>query len=381
MIDNSTTHSRQRERDDTNCEGISITEENVKAHIKYSRIKRKILRHVWLVRAAIILLIVAVLALAGLGTLKLSENLGIGNVFSLISSFIWAPDTQVAAAEGRTNILVMGKAGGTHEGPDLTDTMIVASISHTKPQITTISIPRDLWIPEIRAKINSAYYWGNQKTPGGGISFAKAIAGEVTGVPIHYGVVIDFSAFKDIVDALGGIQVNVENRFIDKLYPVEGRENDLCNGDQTFACRYETVTFNSGLQTMNGDTALVFVRSRHAQGSEGTDLAREARQQKVIDAIKSKIMNPKIFLSPKIDLTLLNVLKKYVQTDIDGPTAAVLARNVLRDKADIKQYIIPDNLLFNPPVTKTYDNQYVFIPATGNGHWTQINDWVKEILN
>lgn len=327
------------------------------------------------------LVIVGFLILFGLGINKLSENMGVGNFFSLVSNFISAPNSQVASSGGRTNILIMGKAGGAHEGPDLTDTMIVASLSFTKPEIVTISIPRDLWIPDIRAKINSAYYWGNQKNPGDGINFAKSITREVVGTPIHYGVVIDFSAFKDIIDALGGIRVNVENGFTDKLYPIEGRENDVCGGDSTFACRYETITFFTGEQLMNGETALKFVRSRHAEGTEGTDQAREARQQKVIEGIKSKIMNPKIFLSPKIDLALLNIIRKYVQTDMDGPTAAIIARNIIKNKGVVKQNLIPEDFLINPPITKTYDKLYVLIPRDGNGDWTEINAWISGLLN
>jgi len=281
----------------------------------------------------------------------------------------------------------MGKAGGSHEGPDLTDTMLLVSVSKNSPGITTVSIPRDLWIPEIRAKINSAYYWGNQTTAyfgnstPNGISFAKNITQKVVGDKIQYGVVIDFSAFKDIVDALGGIRVDVSTGFTDKLYPIAGRENDLCGGDPKLSCRYQTVTFSSGSQLMDGDTALIFVRSRHAEGPEGTDTARQERQQKVINAIKNKIMDPKVLISPKVDLALLNVLKKYVQTDIDGPTAAVLGRMVLKGDKNIKQYLIPEDLLANPPISKTYDQLYVFIPAAGNGNWENINKWFNEVLN
>lgn len=325
----------------------------------------------------------------GLGISRASESLGIGNIFSIASSFVTAPDSVVASSGGRVNILVMGKAGGAHDGPDLTDTMIVVSISVNKPDIVIISIPRDIWIPEIRAKINSAYYWGNQNTPyfgnlkdnGGGIAFAKSITEEVVGQKIQYGVVIDFSAFKDIVDALGGIKVDVQNSFVDKRYPIAGRENDICGGDATFACRYQTVSFKSGPQLMNGDTALIFVRSRHAEGDEGTDQAREARQQKVIDAIKAKIESPKVFLSLKVDFALLNVFKKYVQTDIDSSTTAVLARIGLKAQKNIHQYLIPGELLVNPPVNKVYDQQYVFIPTAGNGNWADINKWFASILN
>lgn len=358
-----------------------------RALVIYSRIKRKVLRHVWLVRASIVLVIVGFLILFGFGVNRLSESLGIGNFFNLASSFVFAPNSLVAQTDGRTNILIMGKAGGAHEGPDLTDTIIVASISFIKPEIVTISIPRDLWIPEIRAKINSAYYWGNQKNPGDavpagrqGINFAKSITREVVGIPIHYGVVIDFSAFKDIVDSLGGIWVNVDNGFTDKLYPIAGRENDICGGDTTFACRYETITFLSGEQLVNGETALKFVRSRHAEGTEGTDQAREARQQKVIEGIKSKIMDPKIFLSPKIDLALLNIVRKYIQTDMDGPAAAVIARNIIKNKGVVKQNLIPEDFLIKPPITKTYDKLYVLIPRNGNGNWKEINAWVFGLL-
>ena len=281
----------------------------------------------------------------------------------------------------------MGKAGGSHEGPDLTDTMLLISVGLNKPNITIVSLPRDLWIPEIRAKINSAYYWGKNGSPyldvsemGGGISFSKIIAGEVVGQTIQYGVIIDFSAFKDVVDALGGIRVDVSQSFTDNLYPIAGRENDTCGGDATFACRYQTVSFNSGIQTMNGDTALIFVRSRHAEGDEGTDTAREARQQKVMEAVKKKITNPLVFLSPKVELAMIRVLKKYVETDIDSTSAAIIARKVINGSKSINQFLIPQELLFNPPISKIYDNQYVFIPKAGNGKWVEIQKWVSKVL-
>lgn len=131
---------------------------------------------------------------------------------------------------------------------------------------------------------------------------------------------------------------------------------------------------------MNGDTALIFVRSRHAEGTEGTDSAREARQQKVVDAIKNKIMDPKIFLSPKVDIAMLRILQKYVQTDINGPTAAVLARKGLEGNKSVNQYLIPEELLVNPPISKTYDRQSVFIPKAGSGNWGDINAWFAGVL-
>jgi LCP family protein required for cell wall assembly len=309
--------------------------------------------------------------------LMVQNTVGLKNTYILASNFITAPVENVVSDNGRTNILIMGKAGGEHEGTDLTDTMILASVQLGKPTISLTSIPRDLWIPEIRAKVNSAYYWGNQRSEGG-IPFAKSTVEKVVGVPIQYGLVIDFSAFKDIVDAIGGIEVNVERPFTDQRYPIEGRENDLCDGDPLFACRYETLSFDAGAQKMDGDTALKFVRSRMAEGDEGTDQAREARQQKVIGAIKSKVMSPKVFLNPRRVIAVFDIVQNSVETDINIQTAAVLARKAVDAGESIKQYLIPDALLVNPPINKTYDSQYVFIPKAGNGNWKDVHAWVLE---
>jgi LCP family protein required for cell wall assembly len=303
-------------------------------------------------------------------------------------NFLVVPNRQIASDNGNINILVMGKPGGIHEGSELTDTMMFVSVSLSEAKINTISIPRDIWIPELVAKINSAYYWGKTGTPyfntdvtGGGISFAKNITEKVVGQKIQYGIVVDFSAFKDLVDALGGIEVDIENSFTDNLYPVEGRENDDCNGDDTFACRYETINFNRGTQDMDGVTSLKFVRSRHAEGKEGTDIAREARQQKVIEAIKNKILQPKVYLSVKNISSIFLVVEKYVETDLDIPTTGILARKILDSINNISQKSIPENLLINPPISTIYNNLYVFIPRLGNGRWEEIHQWVSENTN
>lgn len=351
-----------------------------KARVIYSRIKRRILGHVTIVRVFIAIFLFGVLALIGFLAVEETHSLNIPIYFNTVYNFITAPTSQLASYNGRTNILIMGRAGGAHDGPDLTDTMMLVSVSLVNHDVKIVSIPRDTWIPEIRAKINSAYYWGNQKSPGSGIAFAKAITDEVVGVPIQYGAVIDFSGFKDIVDQLGGIKLNVDNSFTDYYYPIAGKENDTCNGDTKFMCRYETVTFNKGQETMNGDTALKFVRSRHALGIEGTDIAREARQQKVIDAIKNKLLDKKTYLNPLKDLAILRVILKSIQMDINYPTAGILARLVYESRGSVGSYLIPAELTTTPPISKTYDMQSVLIPVLGSGKWSDINKWVAGIL-
>jgi anionic cell wall polymer biosynthesis LytR-Cps2A-Psr (LCP) family protein len=132
---------------------------------------------------------------------------------------------------------------------------------------------------------------------------------------------------------------------------------------------------------MNGERALQFVRSRHAEGTEGTDVAREARQQKIIGAIENKLIDPKIFLNIKNDLKIWKVVMASVETDIDITSGTVLARKGIDSINSITKYIIPENLLVNPPTSSRFDNQYVFIPKLGSGRWEDMYKWVDSVLN
>jgi LCP family protein required for cell wall assembly len=269
----------------------------------------------------------------------------------------------------RLNILILGKSGTGYSAPDLTDTLIFASVSLEKPKVVLISIPRDIWIPKIRAKINSAYYWG-------GSALAKSTVAGILGQPVHYVAVLDFSSFREIIDSLGGIEVKVERSFSDAKYPLAGREKDLCEGDKEYKCRYETLRFTQGKQFMDGETALKFVRSRNGDNGENTDLAREARQQKVITAIKEKIFSWQTFLNPKKDLTLLRVLKSSLETDIDWSSGLLLAKRLILSQGKISSFVFPEDFLTSPPKSQKYDNQYVFIPKKGD--WSEVWEWTRK---
>jgi anionic cell wall polymer biosynthesis LytR-Cps2A-Psr (LCP) family protein len=145
-------------------------------------------------------------------------------------------------------------------------------------------------------------------------------------------------------------------------------------------CRYETLTFNSGQEVMNGDRALKFVRSRHALGIEGTDVARGARQQKVIDALKNKLLDRATYTNLGRNVAILKVILKSIQTDIDYPTAGILARLVYNARNSVGNYLIPVELMITPPISKTYDFQSVYIPEAGSGKWSDINKWIAGVL-
>jgi LCP family protein required for cell wall assembly len=341
----------------------------------FLRTKRKILRHAWLVRVALVLGLIGAIYLGVLFFGFLLGRIGVPSYIHLLYDFTFTPLEQVESQNGRVNILILGKAGAGHNAPDLTDTIIFSSVSLEKPSIVMVSLPRDIWIPAIRAKLNSAYYWGKQKEPGGGLTLAKSLVEEITGQPVHYGIVVDFSGFEGIIDVIGGIEVNVERSFVDTKYPVAGKENDLCGGDKEFKCRYETISFEKGLQKMDGARALKFVRSRNAEGDEGTDLARAARQQKVLLAIKNEVLSPKVYLSPRKLLAIWKEVKLAVETDIGPSAGAILARRALSSKDAIDSYVLSEDFLVNPAPTSRYDDQYVFIPKSGD--WEEVHSFIS----
>lgn len=358
---------------------ISVERELKKKAATLSRLKRKIFKHVWLVRIGIIvsffLGIYLILTLTGF----ILSSFGIKNYISLAGDFLFTPSGKVKSTDGRTNVVILGKAGGEHAGADLTDTIIFASVSHSGKDLVLVSLPRDIWIGALRAKLNSAYYWGNQRQEAGGIKLAKSTIEEIVGFPVHYAVIGDFMAFRDVVDALGGIDVEVENTFIDERYPIPGRENYDCEGDPIFACRYETVSFEKGLNHMNGELALKFVRSRNAEGNEGTDIAREARQQKIISALIKKVLSSDTLFDFKKISTVKRIIMNSIETDIDAEAAVILGRRFLQTRNRMKSYLIPEELLVNPPISRTYDNQYVFIPKAGD--WQEVQTWLAGLLD
>lgn len=340
---------------------------------RISKAKRRFLKHIWLARltllAAIVLVMYVIVRL-------LLQATNLEQFVDPAKNFIFTSNAQVPTHEGRTNILVMGRGGEGHEAPDLTDTMLLVSISHENPKATMISIPRDIWIDELEAKINSSYLWGKRNGTGG-LKLAKQNVEFVTGEPVHYAVVLDFSGFKQIIDTLGGVEVDVEQSFTDTEYPIAGRENDECDGDPEFRCRYETIEFKSGRQFMNGETALKFVRSRHAEGDEGTDFARSARQQRLISAIREKVLTTGILFNPQKINELVSLGERLVETDLPKDVGGVLARRAYEARDNITNFVLPEELLVVPPISAQYQRQYIFIPKNS---WEEIHEWISNKL-
>ena len=233
--------------------------------------------------------------------------------------------TLTGEADDRINLLLLGMGGVGHDGPYLTDTIILASFQPSTNQVSLLSIPRDLVMPIAGygwRKINNANAYGEAAKPGAGGELAGRTISTVFQIPINYYVRIDFSGFTEFIDELGGINVCVDTAFTDQQYPTDDYG-------------IQTVEFAAGCQDMDGARALEFVRSRHGSNGEGSDFARSRRQQKVILAAKEKFLSFSTLGNP---LTIRRLYRQFVDhlaTNLELGAMirlADLARGVSKDK-------------------------------------------------
>lgn len=317
---------------------------------------------------------------------------------NLLFSFL-TNGSDLKKSDDTINILLMGRGGGSHDGPDLTDTIIFASVDEKNNKVDMVSLPRDLWVADLQAKINTAYAYGREKQEGGGITLAKATISKIVGQPIDYVVVVDFAGFIKAVDELGGLDIMVDKTFDDYEYPVETKREELCghtleeateliasmSATEVFPCRYTHVRFDKGLQHMSGEQTLIFVRSRYGTNGEGSDFARSKRQQKVIQAFKEKVLSLGILLNPVKISNLFNLLKNSIDTNIKESEIDDFVKLATKMKdAKINSHILEiedensekTGLLTNPSL-EDFGGRWVLIPKAGESNYSEIQDFVS----
>lgn len=353
------------------------------------------------IRKKIFILVASLLLLAVLVKVVLSVK----DLFPVASQVVFHPAQTLKETNGKVNIVLLGIGGGNHDGPDLTDTIIYASLDPQKNTITLVSIPRDLWIPTLipAGRINRAYADGESNNQHKGLMYAENLVEQITGRPVNYGFRIDFGGFVKAIDSIGGLDVNVKHTLDDYAYPISGKEDDTCghtpeeiqaftaseSGDiavqQEFPCRFKHLHFDPGLQHMDGETALEFVRSRHAIGSEGTDFARSARQQLVIEAARSKVFSIQTLLHPGTIMNLYNILKDSIDTDVAQNEFTLFIQLFQKmQHAKINTAVLDfgdtaagrPGLLEEAPISATYGYADVLIPRLGNGNYKEIQQFV-----
>jgi len=272
-------------------------------------------------------------------------------------------------SEDRTNFLFLGIGGAGHDGPLLTDTVMLGSLRHSDGKVGVVSLPRDLSV-DIPGygwrKLNHANAYGEWEQEGYGPIIASQVVSNVTGQPIHYYVRVDFQGFVDFIDELGGIDVNVERSFTDYQYPAPYD-------------KYQVVSFEAGPQHMDGETALVYVRSRHGTNGEASDFARSRRQQNVMVAVKEKILTPSFILNPKKIVKMYEMVKENVATNLT--TAEMVELVKMSRKIDTDN--ISSEVLSTGPGSPLYatsiNGAYMILPRGGT--WDGVRAIAENILD
>lgn len=230
----------------------------------------------------------------------------------------------------RINILFVGLRGGDPvEGdcPFCTDTLILLTVDPVAETAGMISIPRDMWvnIPGFGySRINTAWTLGRRsRLPGGGPDLTMKTVSHFIGVPVDYYVQVDFDTFVDVVDLLGGVDVNNDETLL--LDPVSHGKD------------YPKVKLTCcGIRHLNGRTALAYARCRYpSQGCTDGDIGRARRQQKVIFGIRERIFDPENF--PELlrrAPQLYSIFSAGIRTNLsfqDAVKLAILVNDIPRE--------------------------------------------------
>lgn len=292
---------------------------------------------------------------------------------NIVSGVVSPPVDVLKNMDGRTNVVLLGIGGAGHEGGDLTDSILLVSFNLKNNTADMIPIPRDIWIPSMAAKINTAYHYGNERRVGGGRDLAKSAVSELLGIPVHYAVALDFRGFVKAIDAVGGLDVEVENTFDDYKYPIPGKETVEPESE-----RYEHIHFDKGTTHMDGTTALKFARSRHAIGDEGTDFARGLRQQKIMITFRSKVFSTSTIFNSEVIGNLKDSVSSSIDMDVTTKEQGSFFKVFvgLGNKDNIKSIEIAA-FLTNPKNTKPYGGQWVLLPTPS---LIDLQNYVKDQL-
>ncbi len=280
--------------------------------------------------------------------------------------------TNFVSGSSRINFLLMGYGGSGHDGAYLTDSMVIISLIPDTHHTTLISVPRDLWVQNPAnsgsyTKLNAVYPVAagdqNQNPLAGGNATAQKIS-LITGLQVNYWMTINFAGFKDFIDAIGGVDVNVPDAFTAR-YPA--------NDDPSINPNWLTVAFTKGQQHMDGQRAIIYARARYVldNNAEGSDFARSQRQQLIMKAALAKLKDwhtwPQFYgATDKLEKTiytnfsLADLAEFALKMDLNSAHRVGLSNaNVLTD-------------------TTSSDGQSILLPQ--NGNWSLIPTFIQKQL-
>ena len=342
--------------------------------------KRRIIK--W-VSIALVVILVAIGAYVAYKALRASNNIFKGNIFDIIQNQPLKED-----ANGRSNILVFGTSEDDpdHGGADLTDSIMVISVNQNKKDAYMVSIPRDLYVeygqvcPEgYRGKINSMYscFSESEQDEAAGANALKGKVGEVLGLDIQYYVHLNYTAVRQAVDAVGGVDIKIES---DDPRGILDRNFDWKCGYKCYYVNYK----NGEVAHMDGEHALAFSRARNAAGGYGLpngNFDREKNQQKVIKALREKAVSAGTLTNVGKVTSLIDALGDNLRTNFETKEI----RTLMKLGTDINSEAIkPVSLVEEGNMLVTTGNiggASIVQPVAGLFDYSDIKAYIHKTLN
>lgn len=282
------------------------------------------------------------------------------------------PSALDGEGDGRVNILLLGRGGAGHAGADLTDTILVASIDPINRKTALLSIPRDLYVKTDgygSMKINSIFATGKNQASGqqdpeeAGLQMLEETLEDTIGIPIHYNVLVDFEAFKQAIDIVGGVTVDVPEDLA--VYETYGETSFVLNVD-------------AGQYHFDGETALAFSRSRKT--SPRGDFDRSARQRLILVGLKDKVFSLGTFGNPVRINQLLTSFGDHVSSNLK--TSELLRLYEIMQQVPNEE--IASVGLADPPnvlvTTANIGGLSVVVPKAGTYDYTAVKHFVRNAL-
>lgn len=260
-----------------------------------------------------------------------------------------------------TNILLLGEGGGDHSGANLTDTIMIVSLDMKDFTVGILSVPRDLWVEtedlggtRINKIVELTIESGG--TVEDGLEVMRQEVEEVLDIPIHYYALADFAGVTDVIDSIGGIEVTVPETLYDPFYPKDGTYD------------YEPFYIKAGEQSLDGATALKYIRSRKTT----SDFDRARRQKDVLNAIREKLMSSEVLFSKTKLKKLYQTYSDNIKTDLRIYEFIYLGRKASKFDGDkIAHSVVNDDpyltggFLYTPE-REFYGGAFVLVPQSNS---------------
>jgi len=308
-----------------------------------------------------------------------------GSIFSILGT------TKLKGeSDGRVNILLAGNSADDagHNGGQLTDSIMLISIDTKDKKAFMLSIPRDLWVEipdDGHKKINEAYVYGKDENfkesgyPDGGMGMLEKIVSDNLDLPIHYYALIDYSALKQSVNAVGGVDITIKSDDPRGIYDP--------NLDYTAHPPKPLVKLSNGTHHLNGQQALNLSRARgdsyNSYGFAGSDFTRTEHQRQILVALKKKAVSAGVLSNPARLSSLSDAIGNNVKTDFKLSEVHRL-RDLIKDIGDNNIRSVSLNNVNGDNLLSSYTSpagQSALIPAAGLDDFSDIQAFIRQLTS